>query len=162
MWTASLVEPAWIDCAQGEAVLVVGNDRRSLSRYARGIVDVWARSGERTYCVVDLWSHMVHRQGERILNEAQGVDAFFAQGQAAEGVKFVLVLDAARIVQGLSSDGRQEFQRLVTSPCPGADPCLILVSEQWRLSGIYDEWYRACLAPRSSGLSQADAWRDSS
>ncbi len=156
-YSKRLVEPAWIDCAQGEAVLVVGNDRRSLSRYARGIVDVWARSGERTYCVVDLWSHMVHRQGERILNEAQGVDAFFAQGQAAEGVKFVLVLDAARIVQGLSSDGHQEFQRLVTSPCPGADPCLILVSEQWRLSGIYDEWYRAVVA-RGRGVWVADGF----
>lgn len=132
------LEPAYLDARGRSSLLVTGNDQRSLVAYVRGAMEALVHESV-PCCVLDLSAQLGAFEGGVVIGEVEDANAYLADGHAHDAI--VIVMDVARTFGALSREARTSLEAALaaTEECA---PLFVVVSEYWRISALYDDWYR--------------------
>lgn len=138
------VEPMCHPLERGSALLVVANDGRRLESYVRGVCDVLRGSGVQAWCVMDAMSCLGQKEGdEHVWDMDETLHALRSDVSRVKALDLVVVMGAPQTMGELPAEAREVLEQMLTSGRSASGPSFVLSCESWRLSGLYDTWYRA-------------------
>ena len=151
------VSPVSLDVSLQGALLVAGNNLDALLCYARGVHEVLLRNGT-NHVVLDACGLLGREGDESVFASANDVERLLTNSDVRESLHVVMVIGVMRTIEALGDQASLVLKELVSRGSTRG-PALVVVTEAWRLSAIYEDWCRV-LAQQPVALWVGDGFAD--